>query len=75
MMPGLDGLKMIAKIRDFLSQVRCLILSGYDDFEFARDAIELKVSSYLLKPFDDEELFEKMEQLLRRSKRPKNGSC
>lgn len=65
MMPGLDGLKMIAKIRDFLSQVRCLILSGYDDFEFARDAIELKVSSYLLKPFDDEELFEKMEQLLR----------
>ncbi len=63
-MPGLDGLKMLAKIKETQPGVKCLILSGYNDFEFARGAIELNVSSYLLKPFDDDELFEKLRKLI-----------
>jgi len=63
-MPGLDGLGMLARIKEELPEVKCLILSGYDDFEFARGAIELQVSSYLLKPFDDEELFAKLRRLI-----------
>lgn len=73
-MPGMDGLSMIARIKAILPGLKCLILSGYDDFDFARQAIELRVDSYLLKPFDDSELYEKIDVLIQELKQESGRS-
>lgn len=49
-MPFMDGLELCRRVKEALPSVYIIILSGYDDFEFARQAIELRVSQYLLKP-------------------------
>lgn len=56
-MPDKSGLEMIQELQE---QVKChyIILSGYDEFAYARKAIKLGVKGYLLKPIDDEELEE-----------------
>ncbi|MFW6022353.1 MAG: response regulator transcription factor [bacterium] len=57
-MPGLDGLGLIKYIRENLNDknMSFIILSGYDDFDYAKQAIKYNVRSYLLKPLDEEEL-------------------
>ncbi|MGF0040608.1 response regulator transcription factor [Peptoniphilaceae bacterium SGI.131] len=54
-MPKLDGLQAIALIREFIPNSKIIIISGYDDFKYAQKAIELGVSSYLLKPINYKE--------------------
>ena len=49
-MPLLDGIELITEIRKIDADVRFLILSSYDDFSYAKSAIRLGVSDYLLKP-------------------------
>lgn len=49
-MPGMDGLEFIAACRERGYESRFIILSGFSDFEFAREAIRYGVRSYLLKP-------------------------
>lgn len=63
-MPKMSGLEMIGEIQKFMSGTKFLILSGYDDFEFAQDAISLKVSAYLLKPFDDDDIVKKLKRMI-----------
>ncbi len=57
-MPGLDGLGLIQYIRESLNDknMAFIILSGYDDFDYAKEAIKYNVRSYLLKPVDEDEL-------------------
>ena len=56
-MPGMNGLEMVEKIRKYnLSDARIVILTGFADFEFARKALRFKISDYLLKPVQTEEL-------------------
>jgi two-component system response regulator YesN len=49
-MPNMDGLNLCKYIRRANPNVYIAIISGFNDFEFARQAIELQVSEYLLKP-------------------------
>ena len=51
-MPFLDGLALSRIVQSELPQTRIIIISGYDDFEYARQAIEVGVEQYLLKPND-----------------------
>ncbi|MDI4647109.1 response regulator [Cohnella hashimotonis] len=51
-MPEMDGLELIERIRRFSRKVRCIILSGHDEFEYAQRAIQFGAMSYLLKPVD-----------------------
>lgn len=54
-MPEMDGLELIREAQ--LKQVkRFVILSGYDHFEYARQALRLKVTDYLLKPIHQKDL-------------------
>ena len=53
-MPRLSGLDLAARIRVRHPSTRVVILSGYDDFEYARKAIEHDVFSYLLKPLRED---------------------
>ncbi|XCP84139.1 response regulator [Roseburia hominis] len=55
-MPVMDGLTLLKKIRSLEESVRFIILTGYDEFEYAREAIRLEVENYILKPIDEEEL-------------------
>lgn len=55
-MPVMDGIALIAKVREHFPFIKCIITSGFSDFEYARSAITLSVSDYLLKPIDSEEL-------------------
>jgi len=55
-MPGLSGLDLIERLRAARPGLRSVILSGYDDFGYARRAIGLGVAEYLLKPVDADQL-------------------
>ena len=54
-MPCLDGIEMIRQAEGTL-RFKSILLTSYEDFEFAKRAIEAKVSAYLLRPVDEEEL-------------------
>lgn len=54
-MKGMTGIEMIEELKGEDS-IQFIILSGYSDFEYARSALRLGVTDYLLKPFQDEEL-------------------
>ncbi|WP_438433422.1 response regulator transcription factor [Gorillibacterium sp. sgz500922] len=55
-MPELDGLELIAALRESGSAAKVVILSGYGDFQYAKKAISFGVADYLLKPVEPEEL-------------------
>ncbi len=55
-MPEMDGLTLLREIRKREEHVRFIILTGYDEFAYAREAVRLDVENYILKPVDEEEL-------------------
>lgn len=57
-MPKMDGLELLHEISKHNLKVKCIILSGYDDFSYAQKAIELKAANYLLKPCRPSEILE-----------------
>lgn len=60
-MPFMDGLALSRKVAQALPWISIIILSGYDDFEYAQQAIEIGVRQYLLKPVT----LKKLEDALR----------
>ncbi|MDH6368352.1 two-component system response regulator YesN [Paenibacillus sp. PastF-3] len=55
-MPEMDGLQMIEQIRDLLPDTLFIILTGFNDFQYAQKAIQLgNVHAFLLKPLEYEE--------------------
>ena len=55
-MPFLSGLDLIQKIKTTLPRSEIIIVSGYDNFEYAQKAIKLGVTDFLLKPLEEAEL-------------------
>jgi two-component system response regulator YesN len=55
-MEGMDGLKLAEKLKLGFPHVHVVMISGYEDFEYARQAMRLGVTDYLLKPVNIEEL-------------------
>lgn len=55
-MPVMDGLELIKEIHRRHLKIKIIIISGYSDYEFLKEAIRFSVDSYLLKPIDDDEL-------------------
>jgi two-component system response regulator YesN len=54
-MPFMDGLQLAREARALKPQLKILILSGHGEFDYAKTAISLQVSNYLLKPIEPEE--------------------
>ena len=63
-MPGMDGLKMGWRIREFLPNVKIIILTGYDDFKLAREAININANGYILKPVEKGELLDVLQKVV-----------
>lgn len=55
-MPSEDGLQMISELREVMPDLMIIILTGYDQFEYASKAIKLNVFDYILKPIQNEEV-------------------
>lgn len=55
-MPKLSGLDFIKELKESVQNIKVIIISGFNEFEYAREAIRLGVSAYLLKPIQEGEL-------------------
>lgn len=62
-MPVMNGLTLLKELRARDQRARFVILTGYDEFEYARKAIRLDVEDYILKPVDEE----KLEQVVKKA--------
>lgn len=65
-MPVMTGLELAARAREIRPQLHVVFVSGYKDFEYAKQAIKVSACAYLLKPVDDRELHETLSQLVAR---------
>ncbi|MDR0487755.1 MAG: response regulator, partial [Treponema sp.] len=61
-MPCMDGLTMLKELKTRGHHPRTIILSAYDEFEYARKAISLSVDAYINKPLNETDLFEVLNQ-------------
>lgn len=61
-MPGINGLKAIQEINKFLPSTYFIILTAYDYFDFAVEAVKNNVKQYILKPFSRTEIIEKIKE-------------
>ena len=55
-MNGMTGLELIEKARDIIPELRVIVLTGYDNFEYARQSLRLQVQDFFLKPIEEENL-------------------
>jgi len=55
-MPVMDGLTLLKKIEQNHLSIKSLIISGYDEFDYVKEAIRYGIENYLLKPVNEEEL-------------------
>jgi two-component system, response regulator YesN len=55
-MPFMDGLEFSRIIREKMPAVKIIILSGHDEFEYAREAMRVQITEYCLKPISANEL-------------------
>ena len=62
-MPDMSGLELVEKISDLYPSTKCLIVSGFRNFEYARQAMKFGVVHYILKPVDEEELNHALREL------------
>jgi len=62
-MPVMDGIALSGYLYEKHPETKVIIISGYDDFEYAKQAIKFGVSNYILKPITSCELMEELEKI------------
>lgn len=62
-MPMMDGIELVKQISEYNNYIKCVVLSGHDDFSYAKSAIEYGVFAYLLKPINLDELSSILKRL------------
>lgn len=55
-MPGTDGVELLQTLSGQYPQIKVIVVSGYDDFNYAKHAIRHRAADYLLKPVNPDEL-------------------
>ncbi len=54
-MPFLNGIELAGKVRELQPDIQIIFFSGYDDFEYVKEALSLRAVNYILKPVNTEE--------------------
>lgn len=62
-MPVMDGIELVKTLHTDYPEIYSVFVSGYQDFAYAREAIQSRVLDYLLKPVDPEQLHELLNKL------------
>ena len=62
-MPFMDGLELSRLVRQELPDTKIIILSGYDEFEYAQEAISIGITDYLVKPIAGAKLLEAVKKV------------
>lgn len=67
-MPRMDGLAAAEEIRKKYPDIQMIIISAYSDFAYAKQALKLGVTDYLLKPYLDSDLRETLDKVIARAR-------
>ena len=62
-MPVMDGLEFVKEIKNKGLDCKIVILTGHSEFQYAKQAVQLGVHNYLLKPVNEKELMESLLDL------------
>jgi two-component system, response regulator YesN len=63
-MPGLSGIELIEKVHPIFPHIKFVILSGFDEFEYAKTAMQFNVKYYLLKPSNEQKIEEALRKVV-----------
>lgn len=63
-MPGISGLDLIRESRDISNKIQYIIISGYREFEYAREAMKYGIDHYVLKPINKDDLNEALDDVI-----------
>ncbi|MCR5508813.1 MAG: response regulator [Lachnospiraceae bacterium] len=63
-MPRLDGLEATSQLIEILPEVQVVIVSAYDDFAYAKEAMKLGIKDFLVKPYLDKELTQTIDKII-----------
>lgn len=76
-MPYMDGLELCGNIKEKYPATKILLFTGFDDFEYAKEAVHLEIEEYILKPlnaFEITEVFERLRKKLDEEISEKRGT-
>lgn len=62
-MPGMDGIELTRRVHEQYPDIKVILLSGHEEFEYVKKAMEYKACSYLLKPAKIEKLIEVVSEV------------
>lgn len=72
-MPGATGLELIESAKKLNPDLKCIIISGYKDFEYAQQGLRFGVTDYLLKPINQDELIHSITSIVEDAKQNRNS--
>lgn len=75
-MPVMDGLELIRKLKEEFPDIEVIVLSGYGEYEYTSQAMELGIKYYILKPCDEERMLpviEKVKEEIEKKQREKSA--
>ncbi|MBD8497833.1 response regulator [Paenibacillus arenosi] len=62
-MPNMSGLELARRALEHKQDMRVIFVSGYQDFQYVKQALSMNACSYVLKPMDDEELIQSLNKV------------
>ncbi|WP_325176711.1 response regulator transcription factor [Paenibacillus alkalitolerans] len=73
-MPGMDGLRLVEKTKEQYPNILFIMLSGFNEFEYAQKAMQFGVKHYLLKPCSAQAIGQALNEAVEERKRSENGA-
>lgn len=62
-MPEMNGIELIREIKSLNRGIKCIIITAYAEFEYAKESVKLNVNDYILKPFKSKDLLDIVKKL------------
>ena len=64
-MPEMDGLTLVKEVNEINPELKIIVLTGFDNFEYAQKCCKMNVNDFLLKPVDEEELTSVIKKIVK----------